>query len=182
MAKKLFNLDTKEIEQLLFLFQYIEEDAGSLTEKQIKLKRKLERIKKPIKIRSRKNKGSKLQKWVCQQICEVLNKYALIDIKYEQQNDDCLIHSREMGQSGVDIILRGKVKEIFPFSIECKNTERLNLIKTIKQAKNNCQEKTDWVIVYKNKLLNDPIVVIDWETFAMYVGFHIDAKHFMGVL
>jgi len=124
---------------------------------QLKLEKSLIK-KEPIKISSRKAKGRNLQYWVCNKISE------LIDIPYNQSDDQCLIHSREMGQHGNDVILRGEALKLFPFSIECKNSESFNLINTLDQVNNNKTKNTDIMIVYKNKKIK-PIVIIDWETF-----------------
>lgn len=129
------------------------------TKQETSILKKLERAMKPIKTRSAKNKGAKLQKWVCEKISEMLN------IPYNQQDDDCLIHSREMGQSGVDIVLRGRAKGLFPFSIECKNSESLALLPTIQQAEKNAAEGRPYLIIHKRKRLKKPIVVMSWETF-----------------
>ena len=116
-----------------------------------------------IKVASRKAKGRNLQKWVCSKIAKIL------DMKFDQQDDQCLIHSREMGQQGVDIILRGDTIKKFPFSIECKSSEQLNLIGTVKQAKSNQVDGTDWLIVYKKKAFKKPIVIMDWDAFENLV-------------
>lgn len=111
-----------------------------------------------MKTSSGKAKGRKLQQWVCKKIADIF------DIIYDQSNDRCLIHSREMGQSGKDIILRGEIYNKFKYDLECKNTEKLNIYKTIEQAKNNTEPNRDWLIVHK-KNHSDPIVIMDWNTF-----------------
>jgi hypothetical protein len=118
--------------------------------------------KKPIKISSRKAKGRELQKWVCAQIS------ALIGIDYKQADDECLIHSREMGQSGCDIILREEAKALFPFSIECKATEQISLPAFISQAKANTKEGERSMVVVKNKTLKEPVVILGWDDFAHF--------------
>jgi len=110
---------------------------------------------KPV---SCKAKGRTLQQWVCKQISSKFK------VPYQQDDDQCLIHSREMGQSGVDVILRGDLYKKFPFDIECKNTERLNLWETIKQAKANAKPDRNWMIVAKKNRV-EPIVVISWDAF-----------------
>lgn len=124
-----------------------------------KIIKKLKKSLISTKIRSRKNKGLNLQKWICSKISELIN------ISYDQQNDQCLIHSREAGQSGTDIILRGEALKLFPFSIECKSSEGLNVKTAIDQAKNNQIDKTYWMLIYKRKSFKKPIVIIDWFTF-----------------
>lgn len=150
-------LDKKEVEYIINNLVYT--TAASSKEKQEKIIKKMERLLKPIKISSRKQKGRSLQKWVCQQVAK------LFGIEYDQQDDQCPIHSREMGQSGVDIILRSPVKEVFPFAIECKSGEHLNLLQTMKQAKKNTGNELDWIIVYKKKAFNTPIAIMDWDCF-----------------
>lgn len=87
-------------------------------------------------------------------------------LEFAQGDDQCLIHSREMGQHGKDIILRGEAHKRFPFSIECKNTETLPLPEVIRQAKENTGDDEDWLVVHKRKAIKDPIVIMDWNTFA----------------
>jgi len=111
-----------------------------------------------MKTSSCKAKGRKLQIFVCERIAKIF------DIIFDNQNEQCEIHSREMGQKGTDIILRGEVYEKFHFDIECKNTEKLNLYDTIEQAKSNTKEGRNWLIVHK-KNKSHPIVIMDWEAF-----------------
>ena len=123
------------------------------------IRKRLERANKPIKTRSAKQKGLDFQKWLCQEIAEI------IDEKYIPGEDDSPIDSRPSGQHGVDIILRGEAKRKFPFSVEAKNQENMNLVETIKQAETNVIEGTDWIIAHKRKTLDFPIVIMSWELF-----------------
>lgn len=133
-------------------------------QKELKLlERQLERDLKPIKVRSAKNKGKNLQNKVCEKLSDVL------DIPWSNSDDEALIQSRQMGHAGVDIILRGEARNRFPFSIECKSTETFNLMGTLNQAKSNIIENTDWLIIYKNKKLKSPIVIIDFDVFLQKV-------------
>lgn len=165
MAKTI-NLEKKEIERLRCLLQNIstlEKNEGDM-----EILKKLDRALRPIKISSRKSKGRNLQKWVCEQISK------LTGIPYDQSDDQCLIHSREMGQSGVDIILRGDALRKFSFSVECKNSKQLKLMDSIEQAKKNNISGNDWLIVYKNKQLKEPIVIMDWMCFYYLRLIYID--------
>ena len=82
--------------------------------------------KKTISVASRKAKGRKLQ----QKIAEYISK--TINIPAQKDGD---IESRPMGQSGRDVILRGKAKEMFIFhGIECKARESLNIWQALAQA------------------------------------------------
>ena len=125
--------DLKELSELL--------QNNNIGEKFIK---KIERELKPISVSSRKAKGRNLQYKVCEMLGEKLG------IEFNQSDDNCLIHSREMGQHGTDIVLRGEAGERFPFSIECKNQEKLNLNEAIKQAKENKGDR-DWIVIHKKK-------------------------------
>lgn len=151
------SLNKKEIELLLSVMDgsYLNRDCEDI----IRLKNRLNRLLVPIKISSRKSKGRNLQKWICNKISK------LIGIEYNQQNDQCSIHSREMGQPGCDIILRGEALKKFPFSVECKSSESFNITKAVQQAIMNQYKDTDWLIFYKRKLFNLPIVIMDYSTF-----------------
>jgi len=89
-----------------------------------------------ISVQSAKAKGRKLQNWVAEHISNILN------ISYGKDED---IESRPSGQTGVDVILHGKARDRFPFAIECKNQEKMNLYAWVKQAKAN---KPDWAITW----------------------------------
>ena len=67
-----------------------------------------------------------------------------------------------MGQAGKDIILRGEARKRFLISIECKNSETLNLYKAIEQAKNNMETYDMWMVIHKKKN-SKPIAIIEWE-------------------
>jgi len=106
---------------------------------------------KKIKIQSAKDKGRRLQKWVCQRISELTGFPC---------GKDCPIESRPMGQSGVDVRLEKQVLRKFPFSVECKSQESWNVHEWIKQAKGNQIEGTDWLLVCKRSR-EEPVVIIN---------------------
>lgn len=82
--------------------------------------------KKPISVASRKAKGRRLQKEIADCISKITNIPA-------QKDGD--IEPRPMGQTGRDVILRGKAKEMFSFhGIECKCQESLNIWQALAQA------------------------------------------------
>ena len=108
-----------------------------------------------MKTASGKAKGRRLQQWVAQQISK------LTGLKSGKDSD---IVSREMGQSGTDVRLSEKAKILFPFSVECKNVEKLNVWKTIKQARDNQIENTDWLVIAKRNH-ERPIAIMDAERF-----------------
>ena len=130
-------------------------------EKQIqKLVKKITRSETSIKVSSRKGKGRKLQYFVCERLA------SLFDIKFDQNDDDCPVHSREMGQHGTDVITRGKVKKLFPFSVECKCCENLQIPQWIEQARSNVEKNKSWLLVVKKKSIGQkPIVIMEWDNF-----------------
>ena len=125
-----------------------------------RLIKKFENAEKKIKTTSAKGKGRGLQYWVCERIAEMFG------IKFVQSNDNCPIHSREMGQHGVDIVLRGRISKEFPFDIECKSCESLSIPEWVRQARANKKENRDWLLVFKKHTLGStPLVIMEWGTF-----------------
>jgi hypothetical protein len=109
-----------------------------------------------MKPQSAKAKGRNLQKWVRDQLIEQLNIHP----------ED--IESRSMGAGGEDLIMARAAREKFPFSIECKNVEKLNVWEAYEQAKANSGSYEPIVIMKKNH--KKPLVVIDAEYFIKHFG------------
>jgi len=119
--------------------------------------------KKPITVASRKAKGRSLQAWACQQVSEVTG------IEWGN-TDDHEIRSRQMGQSGPDVIMSPNVRTLLPFTIECKNQKQWSIRKWVEQAKTNCYPDTDWLLVIKSTgrtkaERTEEIVVLDANVF-----------------
>jgi len=112
---------------------------------------------------SAKAKGRHLQQWVCDRIS------AITEIPYAQQDDQCEIHSREMGQAGIDVVLRGEALRRFPFSVECKASESLDIKGTVEQARGNVYKDTDWLIVHRRKAIPEVLVIMAWDAFERLV-------------
>jgi len=109
-----------------------------------------------MKTQSAKAKGRNLQKWVREQLIE----------KLEIHPED--IESRSMGAGGEDLIMARSARQKFPFSIECKNVEKLNVWDAYEQAKSNCNGYEPIVVMKKNH--KKPLVVIDAEYFIKNFG------------
>jgi hypothetical protein len=109
--------------------------------------------------KTRRVKGLKLQKWVCGEIA------AMLGIPYKQSDDQCEIHSRESALPGTDVILRGSAYAKFKYDVECKNSEKINLVEAIYQAESNTEENRDWLLVHKRKALKGSIVILSWDAF-----------------
>lgn len=125
-----------------------------------KLIKKFQRAEKKIKVSSAKGKGRNLQYYICRRIAKIFG------IEFNQADDNCLVHSREMGQHGTDVIVRGKLYSKFPYDIECKAHETLSIPEWIKQAKSNCKDGRDWLLVFRKQTLGkEPFVLMEWNTF-----------------
>jgi len=130
----------------------------------LRLIKKFERAEKTLKTSSRKGKGRNLQYWVCEKIAKLFN------VDFVQSDDNCLIHSREMGQHGTDIILRGNIYKKFPFDIECKSCESLSIPEWVRQARANKKEGREWLIIFKKQTIgHEPLVLMEWETFERII-------------
>ena len=104
-----------------------------------------------MKTQSAKAKGRNLQKWVVAQLVEHLGA----------NPED--IESRPMGSQGEDVIMGKQTRQIFPYSIECKNQEKLNVWDAYDQATENCKGYEPIVVMKKNR--RKPLIVIDAEEF-----------------
>ena len=104
-----------------------------------------------MKTQSRKAKGRRLQ----QQFRELLIEK--LDIDPED------IESRSMGAGGEDLIMSKAARTKFPYSIECKNQERMNIWSAWEQANGNKGMYEPLVVIKKNGVR--PLVVLDAENF-----------------
>ena len=77
------------------------------------------------------------------------------------------IESRSMGAGGEDLIMARAARQKFPFSIECKNVEKLNVWEAYEQAKSNSKDHEPIVVMKKNQ--KKPLVVIDADYFISLV-------------
>ncbi len=125
-----------------------------------KLYKKLEKTQKRITVASAKAKGRNLQSWACDKLAE------LLDLTWDQQDDQSLLAFRPMGQAGTDVILRGEAYTRFQYDPECKSVESLNLVTTVEQARNNTKPGRDWLIIHRKKALPETIVMMGWDAFA----------------
>ena len=74
------------------------------------------------------------------------------------------IESRSMGAGGEDLIMARAAREKFPYSIECKNVEKLNVWEAYKQASENSKDYEPLVVMKKNN--HKTLVVLDAESFV----------------
>ena len=100
---------------------------------------------------SRKAKGRRLQ----QQFMALLIEKLGID------PED--IESRSMGAGGEDLIMSKAARNKFPYSVECKNQEKLNIWAAWDQANGNKGLYEPLVVIKKNGVR--PLIVVDAENF-----------------
>ena len=74
------------------------------------------------------------------------------------------IESRSMGAGGEDLIMARAARQKFPYSIECKNVEKLNVWEAYKQAEENSKDYEPVVVMKKNN--HKTLVVLDAKHFV----------------
>jgi hypothetical protein len=89
--------------------------------------------------KSAKAKGRNLQKVVA----EIIQK------KFGLESRDVV--STPASVVGEDLLLSKKAKKAFPYSVEIKNQERLNIYKAIEQSKSNAGNRIPLVIFKRNR-------------------------------
>ena len=110
-----------------------------------------------MKTQSAKAKGRRLQQWVRNLLIE----------KLEVHPED--VESRSMGAGGEDLIMARAAREKFPYSIECKNQEKVNIWESYSQAVENSKDYEPIVVVKRNN--HKPLVLVEAEYF---IGLHKD--------
>ena len=91
-----------------------------------------------MKTQSAKAKGRRLQQWIRDVLIEKLNIHP----------ED--IESRSMGAGGEDLIMARAARELFPYSVECKNQEKINVWESYKQADDNSKDYEPIVVLKRN--------------------------------
>ena len=100
---------------------------------------------------SAKAKGRKLQQWFANKLIEILGL----------DSED--LESRPMGSQGEDIIMGKQSRDKFPYSIECKNQEAVNVWKAYEQAESNCGKYEPLVVIKRNR--SKPLVLVEAQHF-----------------
>ena len=104
-----------------------------------------------MKTSSAKAKGRKLQQWM---------RDSLIDILGIHPED---IDSASMGAGGEDVIMARVARKKFPYSVECKNQQAVNVWKSYQQAESNCGKYEPLLVIKRNR--TKPLVLVDAEHF-----------------
>ena len=105
-----------------------------------------------MKPQSAKAKGRRLQQWFRDLLIEKLNIHP----------ED--IESRSMGAGGEDLIMARAAREKFPYSVECKNQEKIHLWESYNQAQQNSKNHEPVVILKRNN--SKPLILVDAEYFV----------------
>ena len=105
-----------------------------------------------MKTQSAKAKGRRLQQWFRDLLIEKL------DVHPED------IESRSMGAGGEDLIMARAARSKFPYSIECKNQENINVWKAYEQAEENSGKYEPIVVLKRNN--TKPLVLVDADYFV----------------
>ena len=103
-----------------------------------------------MKSRSAKNKGKRLQNNVRDLILEKFNQLEEEDVR-----------SITMGDSGEDILLSPAARKLFPFSVECKNQEKLNIWSSLEQTETNAGKHTPLLIFKRNRSKTYAVLQLD---------------------
>jgi len=103
-----------------------------------------------MKPRSANNKGKRLQNNVRDLILEKFNQLEPDDVR-----------SVTMGDSGEDILLSPAARRLFPFSVECKNQEKLNIWSSLEQAETNSGKHVPLLIFKRNRTKTYAVLEFD---------------------
>lgn len=105
-----------------------------------------------MKTQSCKSKGRRLQQKV---VADVLAAFPHL------QPDD--VRSTSMGCGGEDVQLSSAARRAFPFSVECKNTEKLALWSALEQCQANCRAPDTPLVIFKRNR-SPTYAALPWET------------------
>ena len=105
-----------------------------------------------MKTQSAKAKGRRLQQWMRDLLVEKL------DVHPED------VESRSMGAGGEDLIMARAARKKFPYSIECKNQEKVNIWDAYDQAQENSGDYEPIVVLKRNN--TKPLILIDADYFV----------------
>jgi hypothetical protein len=101
--------------------------------------------------KTRKAKGRALQQKIRD---DIISTFSLSE-------DD--VRSCSMGAQGEDIQLSPRARVLFPYSIECKSVEKLNVWDAYSQAKENAKSSVPLLVFKRSR--SEPMVMITWEHF-----------------
>jgi hypothetical protein len=115
-------------------------------------------MKTKMRTKSAKAKGRRLVALVQKQVLEFFPGL---------QEDDLRIALAS--ETGCDLKLSPAARSVFPFSVECKNKESLNIWKAIAQAETNTIEGTQTLVVFCRNNMPEPYVALKLIDFMQLV-------------
>lgn len=111
-----------------------------------------------MKPSSAKQKGRKAQQKV---------RDAILSTFPQLEPDD--VRSTSMGASGQDLLLSPAARKVFPYSVEVKQQESLNIWASLKQAEDNTKDGTTPLLVFgRNR--TPQYVALSLDAFLKLVG------------
>lgn len=113
-----------------------------------------------MKTSSAKAKGRRLQNQI---------KFAILEHFINQLEEDD-VKCAVMGESGTDIKLSPKAKKLFPYSVECKQVEKLNIWKALLQAEANVKEGTSPLLIFGRNRIPEPYVALKLSDFMKLIS------------
>jgi hypothetical protein len=109
-----------------------------------------------VQTKSAKAKGRKLQNKVRDDLRRIGKEYGLVDGDIE---------SRQMGGTGVDTVLSPRGKRVFPFDIECKNQESLNVFTEFCKHYQKYRNTKHMKLLVHTKNRSEVLVTMRWSLF-----------------
>ena len=110
-----------------------------------------------MKTSSKKGKGRRLQNFVRDRLLMSFPTLEPDDVK-----------TAIMGESGEDIKLSPAAKRTIHYSFECKNQERLSIWESLKQAEDNCDDRTPVLVFKRNR--SKTYAVIEFDSLLKIIG------------
>lgn len=108
--------------------------------------------------RSAKAKGNRLQNFVRDTLMKVFNTLEDGDIK-------CAFGS----ETGTDLKLSPAARKLIPYSIECKNVEKISIWSCLDQAEHNKAANTESVLIFKRNR-SKTYAVIEYDHFLKLIS------------
>lgn len=85
--------------------------------------------------------------------------------------------STSMGKQGIDIMLSSEARAVFPFAVECKCKESLNIWEALKQAEENGTKEQLQPIVTFRRNRSKRYVAMEWSYFLEMQKKIVEAMH-----
>lgn len=117
---------------------------------------------------SRKAKGRRLQQKIREDLRSIGEAYGL-------EADD--IESRQMGGAGVDIVLSPAARRVFPFDVEAKNCESLNVVKVFRDHHTKYSKTKNLKMVIHAKNHCEPMITVRWKDFLKLYSAYLKVKN-----